>query len=101
MNRKITARALAVTCGFFGAMGLAKRLCPSVAIACRARKPSPESMAVSATEANPPPASHKNSRRVRPQNWPRGDFDVLVMGMRRSEERRVGKECRDRGGPYH
>src|SRR3712207_9096940 len=27
--------------------------------------------------------------------------DVVVAGARRSEERRVGKECRSRWSPYH
>ena len=29
------------------------------------------------------------------------EMDVLEYGMRRSEERRVGKECRSRWSPYH
>jgi len=28
-------------------------------------------------------------------------LDALIGGMRRSEERRVGKECRSRWSPYH
>src|SRR5437762_12938281 len=69
MNRKITLLALAVKCGCFGAIGFARRLWPSAATACRARKPSRESIAVSATDAKPPPVSQRNSRRVRRQNW--------------------------------
>ena len=33
-------------------------------------------------------------------NVPRG-FDMLIAALRRSEERRVGKECRSRWSPYH
>src|SRR3712207_9431411 len=29
------------------------------------------------------------------------NFPVIKMGRRRSEERRVGKECRSRWSPYH
>ena len=29
------------------------------------------------------------------------DFDLLISDVRRSEERRVGKECRSRWSPYH
>ena len=31
----------------------------------------------------------------------RKDDDKKVGGMERSEERRVGKECRSRWSPYH
>ena len=30
-----------------------------------------------------------------------GDGDALIVIHRRSEERRVGKECRSRWSPYH
>src|SRR5207253_3624900 len=30
----------------------------------------------------------------------RADLDAAVTALRRSEERRVGKECRSRGGQY-
>src|SRR2546427_10480501 len=30
-----------------------------------------------------------------------GSFDALQAGFDRSEERRVGKECRSRWSPYH
>ena len=30
-----------------------------------------------------------------------GDNKILSMGYNRSEERRVGKECRSRWSPYH
>ncbi|MFM8640669.1 MAG: DUF1501 domain-containing protein, partial [Planctomycetota bacterium] len=55
---------------------------PSNAFACRARKPSFSSMPASATLVNAPPASQKNSRRVRPQNVLRGVSGR--SGMRRS-----------------
>mgnify|MGYP000471711037 CR=1 FL=1 len=29
------------------------------------------------------------------------DADVIAKAMKRSEERRVGKECRSRWSPYH
>jgi len=40
---------------------------------------------------------------VRPLDGPRGQFDAAAVeaGVRRSEERRVGKECRSRWSPYH
>ena len=28
-------------------------------------------------------------------------FDITTLGLTRSEERRVGKECRSRWSPYH
>mgnify|MGYP000697625195 CR=1 FL=1 len=30
-----------------------------------------------------------------------GAADIVVVGAARSEERRVGKECRSRWSPYH
>ena len=30
-----------------------------------------------------------------------GSMERLLQGMERSEERRVGKECRSRWSPYH
>ena len=30
-----------------------------------------------------------------------GDDCIIMSGARRSEERRVGKECRSRWSPYH
>src|SRR5262245_8948454 len=67
MNRKITLRALGAKCGALGASGLANGVTPSAATACDARKPSSPSSAASATAVKPPPASQRNSRRVRPQ----------------------------------
>src|SRR2546430_15583004 len=32
---------------------------------------------------------------------PRSDLKITVGGVERSEERRVGKECRSRWSPYH
>ena len=29
------------------------------------------------------------------------DFDGIITFVQRSEERRVGKQCRSRGSPYH
>ena len=29
------------------------------------------------------------------------EFDIIIIGGGRSEERRVGKECRSRLSPYH
>ena len=29
------------------------------------------------------------------------EYDLIIMGAYRSEERRVGKECRSRWSPYH
>ena len=71
MNRKMTLFAFAGCGGCLGAMGLLNRVTPSAATAWRDRNPSPPNSAVSATEANPPPASQSSSRRVRPQNGPR------------------------------
>src|SRR5262245_53320304 len=68
MNRKITLFALAARGGALGAIGLTNGDVPSAATACRARNPSAPSRPVSATPPKPPPISHKNSRRVRPQN---------------------------------
>ena len=33
--------------------------------------------------------------------WTHGEIDGLVKKIPRSEERRVGKECRSRWSPYH
>src|SRR3712207_9258945 len=30
-----------------------------------------------------------------------GNYDIAALGKSRSEERRVGKECRSRWSPYH
>src|SRR5690348_12204792 len=69
---KITDLAFAGNIGGFGAIGLANFLMalwvPSAADA-RLKNPSRSSSPVRASPANPPPASHRNSRRVRPQNW--------------------------------
>ena len=43
-------------------------------------------------------ASHRTY--VARQNWGLG-FGVWGLGFGRSEERRVGKECRSRWSPYH
>src|SRR5438132_1659445 len=71
---KMTLLALAGRGGFFGASGL--RNLPPVS-AARAKKASPSSPA-SATPPKPPPSSHRNSRRVRPQNW-RAEVVEVVM----------------------
>ncbi len=72
MNRKMTLLAFAGNGGALGASGLTNGVTPSAATACRARNPSDPSRPVSATEPKPPPISQRNSRRVRPQNEPRG-----------------------------
>src|SRR5262245_28509033 len=69
MKRKMTLLALAVKCGFLGAMGFVNWLLPSAATACRPRKPSCDSIDVRASDPKPQPVSHRNSRRVRRQNW--------------------------------
>src|SRR5262245_9478199 len=66
---KITLFALPGKCGFFGAMGLANFALPPEAPALGVKKPSAESRPVRASPVKPPPASQRNSRRVRPQNW--------------------------------
>ena len=41
-------------------------------------------------------------RRFKQEGQPEADFFNLVsFGKQRSEERRVGKECRSRWSPYH
>src|SRR5947209_4190350 len=81
MNRKMTLFALGWNMGRFGASGLTNLLTPSAATASRAKKPSADSRPVRATEVKPPPASHKNSRRVRPQNWRCGGSELRVSLM--------------------
>src|SRR5256886_8047713 len=53
------------------------------------------------TEAGHPAPNLKQERR----SWPPGDRSFLLDSRRRrvkrSEERRVGKECRSRWSPYH
>src|SRR5579862_1622929 len=66
----MTLFAFAGKCGFFGASGLLNRAGPSAAEADAPAKPSAASRAVSARPVKPAPASHRNSRRVRPQNSP-------------------------------
>src|SRR5262245_43458115 len=66
MNRKMTLFAFGAKCGFFGASGLTNFVRPSAAADCAAKKSSP-SRPARATEAKPPPACQRNSRRVRPQ----------------------------------
>src|SRR5260370_13703865 len=70
----MTLWALAGGGGFLGARGL--RSLPPLS-AARAKKPSPRTP-LSATPPKPPPISHRNSRRVRPQNW-RGERAESVM----------------------
>src|SRR2546430_4314839 len=36
-----------------------------------------------------------------PQFFPSWNGDAILLGKQRSEERRVGKECRSRWSPYH
>ena len=35
------------------------------------------------------------------KNWPTHSILILAIVATRSEERRVGKECRSRWSPYH
>src|SRR5712691_8193403 len=70
----MTLLALAGSGGFLAASGL--RNLPPLS-AARAKKPSPRTP-LSATAPKPPPISHRNSRRVRPQNW-RGECAEPVM----------------------
>src|SRR5262245_25316663 len=68
MNRKMHALAFGSKCGFFGASGLTKAVFVA-ALACPGKNPSADSSPARAAEVNPAPVSHRNSRRVRPQNW--------------------------------
>src|SRR5437763_6108147 len=71
---KMTAFALAGNIGFLGAIGLTNAagiLWPSPA-AARLKNPSRSSNPVRASPPNPAPDCQRNSRRVRPQNWPWG-----------------------------
>src|SRR2546430_12010960 len=50
----------------------------------------------------------EENRRANPEHYPHGSrvFEICAAvgnsrGVRRSEERRVGKECRSRWSPYH
>src|SRR5438105_4508755 len=65
MNRKMHDFALAAKCGDLGASGEALRF--GSAAARDPKKPSPASRNVIAVEIKPPPISHKNSLRLRPQ----------------------------------
>ena len=38
---------------------------------------------------------------LRPEDFYRADHGLIFSAMVRSEERRVGKECRSRWSPYH
>src|SRR5262245_51188439 len=64
---KMTAFAFGSKCGGRGASGLTN--VPGAAAAARLKNPSAESRPVRATAPNPRPVSHRNSRRVRRQNW--------------------------------
>src|SRR4051794_4677488 len=64
MKRKMTLFALPGKCVGFGASGLA-----GAAAARPPKKPSCERSPVSARPVKPAPASQRNSRRVRRQNW--------------------------------
>src|SRR5262249_851535 len=68
MNRKMTDFALAAKCGLRGAMGLMNFVLLSAAVALPAKKPSRSSRLVRANPVKPAPVSHRNSRRVRPEN---------------------------------
>ena len=67
MNRTIHALAFAGKCGALGASGDAAEASRSAPATVLAKNPSVASKVVSAVPTNPPPASHRNSRRVRPQ----------------------------------
>src|SRR2546428_13998358 len=47
------------------------------------------------------PDSIAGRQRRHVADFPRGSFGVRPGAVRRSEERRVGKECRSRWSPYH
>ena len=53
--------------------------------------------------ANGKPLGEQPLRAIRFGRWlhPKGEELVVVRRSERSEERRVGKECRSRWSPYH
>src|SRR6266542_2925685 len=61
----------------------------------------------SVVSPSPPPLPHKRRRQdddpypLARRRWHRARFADPRLGQRRSEERRVGKECRSRWSPYH
>src|SRR5262249_9007175 len=71
MNRKMTLLAFGAKWGGREASGLSGRGA-AAARASRAKNPSRDSRSSSPSAVKPPPASQRNSRRVRPQNWPGG-----------------------------
>src|SRR5688572_13848132 len=76
MNRKMTAFALAGNIGFLGAIGLVNFVATFGASGALASSRSLWSNPVRPSAPNPAPVSHRNSRRVRRQNW----RSVLCMG---------------------
>src|SRR3712207_7794594 len=59
------------------------------------------------TKSLPSMTSLEAVKRINREFWPGSEFQVRlfclkdVRSLRRSEERRVGKECRSRWSPYH
>src|SRR5262245_19631452 len=77
MNRKITLSAFAAKWGVFGARGFAAFGRTSEPEA-RGSSPPRVSRSIRPRPAKPPPASQRNSRRVRPQKLPRGPASAMV-----------------------
>jgi hypothetical protein len=79
MKRKMTLFALAGSSEGLGASGLVYRV---DAWARPTKKPSPASSEASAAAPKPQPVSHRNSRLVRRQKFPRfgGECIALLLG---------------------
>ena len=54
-------------------------------------------------EEEPKPSQEENRKTEKPvsDGVPAGKYRRIGAGENRSEERRVGKECRSRWSPYH
>ena len=44
---------------------------------------------------------HQNTSKQNPTAQLKGSYTMIKWSLSRSEERRVGKECRSRWSPYH
>src|SRR5579883_1105730 len=98
MNRKMTLLALAGSIGGLGASGLTNAA--GAAVARLPKNPSADNRPVSAAAPKPAPVSHRNSRRVRRQNWRAGSGCVMAGRSSAASGGKLTYQCVDAGGGF-